>query len=465
MKARLQKISFFIFTIFILGTLVIVNKQYSSSLLHEIKRANKLTVVTRNGPTTYYIGPSGPTGIEYELTKRFADYLGVELEIIVQNEFHQILPSIVNGEAHIGAAGITHTKQREAYVDFGPEYIKVVSQIAYRVGQQKPNSINDLQGKSIAVIEGSTHAQMLLDHKEFFPKLEWKEYPNLSTEELMLLTADKLIDYTITDSTELAVTRRYFPNLRVGFNLGPEQPLAWALKKSDDNSLQKAANKFFSQIESDGTLTHLREKYFGHVNDITPIDSHTFFKHVRERLPKYESLFKEAAVEYDQDWRFLAAVSYQESLWNSKAVSPTGVKGLMMLTRDTAKQLKIENRVDPQNSVIGGTEYFLTMRKKIPTRITEPDRTWMALAAYNVGFGHLEDARILTQTAGDNPDLWMDVRKYLPLLSNKKWYEKTRFGYARGHEPVIYVQNIRNYFDLLVWLENKGELRELLAQN
>jgi membrane-bound lytic murein transglycosylase F len=137
----------------------------------------------------------------------------------------------------------------------------------------------------------------------------------------------------------------------------------------------------------------------------------------------------------------------------------------MMLTRDTANDLKIKDRVDPRTSVNGGTKYFLTMHEKIPARIVEPDRTWMALAAYNVGFGHLEDARILTQSAGDDPDLWMDVRKYLPLLSNKKWYEKTRHGYARGKEPVVYVQNIRNYFDLLVWLENKGELYDMVAQN
>ena len=465
MKSRLQKIGFFVFVVALFAILIFANQQYSSSLLYEIKQSNKLTIVTRNSPTTYYIGPNGPTGIEYELAKLFADYLGVELNIVIQKEFHQILPSIVNGDAHIGAAGITHTKQREAYVDFGPEYTKVVSQIAYRTGKEKPKSISDLQSKSIAVVQGSTHAQILLDHKEFFPNLEWKEYPNLTLEDLMLLTTNSLVDYTVADSTEFAVTRRYYPNLRIGFNLGPEQSLAWALKKSDDTSLQKAVDKFFSQIENDGTLTHLREKYFGHVNDISPIDSHTFLKHVRERLPKYESLFKEAAIEFDQDWRFIAAVSYQESLWNPKAVSPTGVKGLMMLTRDTAELLKIKDRVDPHKSVLGGTEYFLSLHEKIPTRIKEPDRTWMALAAYNVGFGHLEDARILTQSAGDNPDLWMDVRKYLPLLSNKNWYEKTRFGYARGQEPVTYVQNIRNYFDLLVWLETKGELYEMVAQN
>lgn len=465
MKSTLHKIEVFILAVAVLAIFYIVNQQYSSSLLREIKSGNTLNVITRNSPTTYYIGPNGPTGFEYELAKQFADYLGVELNIVVQNEFHQILPNIVNEKAHIGAAGITHTKQREAYVDFGPEYTKVVSQVAFKSGQKKPKNIVDLQGKRVAVVKGSSHAQMLLDHKEFFPELEWKEYPDLTSEELMLLTSDNLIDYTIADSNELAVTRRYFPKLRVGFNLGPEQPLAWALKKSEDDSLRKAVDKFFVKIESDGTLTHLREKYFGHVNDITPVDSHTFLKHVRERLPKYENLFKEAAIEYDQDWRFLAAVSYQESLWNSNAVSPTGVKGLMMLTRDTASDLNIENRVDPYKSVNGGTEYFLSMHEKIPSRIGEPDRTWMALAAYNVGFGHLEDARILTQNAGDDPDLWMAVRKYLPLLSNKKWYVKTRHGYARGKEPVVYVQNIRNYFDLLVWLENKGELYEMIAQN
>ena len=465
MKSKLHTIGIIAFATIVFATVFTLNKFQSTSLLQQIKSANKLTVVTRNSPTTYYIGNDGPTGFEYELAKQFADYLGVELDLIVQNEFHQIIPGIVNGIAHIGAAGITHTEQREAYVSFGPEYTRVVSQIAYKSGQKKPQTIEDLQGMSVAVVEGSTHAQTLLDHKEFFPKLEWKEYPDLTSEELMLLTSDSLIDYTIADSNELAIIRRYFPNLRVAFDLGPEQPLAWAMKLSEDDSLQVAVNNFFVKLENDGTLTHLREKYFGHVDKLTPIDSHTFLKHVRERLPKYENLFKEAALEFDQDWRFLAAVSYQESLWNSNAVSPTGVKGLMMLTRDTAKQLKIENRVDPQMSVHGGTEYLIAMHDKIPERISEPDRTWMALAAYNVGFGHLEDARILTQNAGDDPDLWRNVRKYLPLLSNKKWYEKTRFGYARGREPVVYVQNIRNYYDLLVWLENKGELYDLVAQN
>ena len=465
MKSSIHKLEIFILALIVIAIFAIAHQHNSFSQLQNIKREGELIVITRNSPTTYYIGDDGPTGFEYELANQFADYLGVKLTIIVQNEFHQILPAVVNGKAHIGAAGITHTKQREAYVDFGPDYHQIVSQVAYKGGQQKPKTIEDLQEKRVAVIKGSTHAQMLMDHKEFFPELDWDEYPDLSSEELMHLVSDGLIDYTVADSTELAMNRRFFPILRVGFNLGKEQSLAWAFQKSEDTSLQIAAKKFFAQIENDGTLTLLKEKHFGHIDDISPADSHTFIKHVKERLPKYENIFKEAALEYDMDWRFLAAVSYQESLWNSNAISPTGVRGLMMLTRKTAKQLNIENRIDPLKSVLGGTEYYLTMHKKIPARISEPDRTWLALASYNIGFGHLEDARILAQSAGDNPDLWLDVRKYLPLLSKKKWYEKTRFGYARGQEPVVYVQNIRNYFDLLVWLEKKGELHQMLAQN
>ena len=465
MKTAAHKISVFITLLAALGVLLYVQQYYSSTQLQKIKREGELVVITRNGPTTFYIGNDGPTGFEYELANKFADFLDVRLALIVQNEFHKILPEIVNGNAHIGAAGITRTKLRESYVNFGPAYIQVSSQVAYKGGEKRPKTIEDLQHKSVAVIKGSTHAQALLEHKEFFPELSWEEYPDLSSEELLQLVSDGLLDYTIADSNEFATNRRYFPNLRVGFNLGSDESLAWAFQKSKDTTLQDAAIKFFAQIENDGTLTQLKEKYFGHVNDIKPVDSHTFIKHVRKRLPKYEKIFREAALEFDIDWRFLAAVSYQESLWNSNAISPTGVRGLMMLTIDTARQLKINDRVDPVKSVYGGTEYYLSMRKKIPMRISEPDRTWFALAAYNVGFGHLEDARILTQRAGYNPDLWLDVKKYLPLLSKKKWYERTRFGYARGMEPVIYVQNIRNYFDLLVWLENKGELKRLLAQN
>jgi membrane-bound lytic murein transglycosylase F len=171
-------------------------------------------------------------------------------------------------------------------------------------------------------------------------------------------------------------------------------------------------------------------------------------------------LFKAEANKYNIDWRLLAAIGYQESHWRSEAVSPTGVKGLMMLTKKTAKQLGIKDRTDPAQSIAGGALYFKQRLKKIASHIQEPDRTWFALASYNVGFGHLKDAQKLTKNNQGNPDKWMDVRKTLPLLSQKKWYKQTRYGYARGKEPVRYVENIRSYYDLLIWLTEENQIEK-----
>jgi len=138
------------------------------------------------------------------------------------------------------------------------------------------------------------------------------------------------------------------------------------------------------------------------------------------------------------------------------------VRGLMMLTQNTARHVGIKNRLDPEQSILGGARYFKQVLKKIPERIPQPDRTWLALAAYNVGFGHLEDARKITEINDGDPDKWIDVKKNLPLLSRKKWYKKTRHGYARGYEPVKYVENIRKYYELLVWMDKRAQGEETL---
>jgi peptidoglycan lytic transglycosylase F len=163
-------------------------------------------------------------------------------------------------------------------------------------------------------------------------------------------------------------------------------------------------------------------------------------------------VFEEVARETGVEWRLLAAISYQESKWDPRAVSPTGVKGMMMLTQATAADLGLDDREDVRQSILGGARYFLEVKDKVPTRVPEPDRTFMALAAYNVGFGHLEDARILTQMHGKNPDVWADVRQHLPLLADERWYPRTKRGYARGREPVGFVHNIRSYYDILLWM-------------
>ncbi|MGB1111455.1 MAG: membrane-bound lytic murein transglycosylase MltF, partial [Gammaproteobacteria bacterium] len=275
---------------------------------------------------------------------------------------------------------------------------------------------------------------------------------------------EQLVDYTVADSNEVSLSRRFYPNIRVAFDLTKPEPFAWAFAKTDDESLLDEARAYFKELTDSGELEQLLDRFYGHIEHVAPTATRTFLRHIPQRMEQYREAFIKAGEETGIDWRLLAAVAYQESRWNKDAVSPTGVRGLMMLTQSTAKMMKIKDRRDPFQSIDGGARYLKRVIGKIPERIQEPDRTWFALASYNVGFGHLEDARKLAQGAGANPDRWHVVKRYLPLLSQRKWYTKTRYGYARGKEPVTYVQRIRRYYDLLVWYdteEAEGYLEEV----
>lgn len=180
-----------------------------------------------------------------------------------------------------------------------------------------------------------------------------------------------------------------------------------------------------------------------------------FAADVRERLPLFRASFEQAGQRSGVDWRLIAAMGYQESSWDPEAVSPTGVRGIMMLTLDTADELDVD-RDDPTESIRGGAAYFEQIREHLPAKIHEPDRTDMALAAYNQGIGHLFDARRLAAQAGGNPNRWQDVRAALPLLTEERWFSQTRHGYARGLEAVRFVSRVRGYYGMLSSISAEG---------
>jgi membrane-bound lytic murein transglycosylase F len=422
-------------------------------LLQQIKDHNELVVLTRNSPTTYYEGVDGPTGFEYDLASRFADYLGVELRIVVPPNFGDTLALIQRGDADL-AAGLTVTDNRKEIVRFGPVYQKITPQLVYRSGTPRPRSLADVKGK-IDVVAGSSHAERLAKLKEKYPNLSWQEDEDADSEELLYLVWQQLYDYTIANSNELVINRRYYPELHPAFAISKPKSLAWAFARSDDDSLYNAAVAFFGKIRKDGTLDQLIDRYYGHIGEFDYVGTRRYQAHIVQRLPAYRDWFQKAAGRFHMDWRLLAAIGYQESHWNPDAVSPAGVRGLMMLTQDAASEVEIDDPTDPEQSILGGTEYLQRMLGNIPDDIPEPDRTWLGLAAYNVGIGHLEDARKLTQQNGGNPNKWVDVKKNLPLLSKEKWFKKTRYGYARGREPVRYVENVRSYYDILVWYTDR----------
>lgn len=440
-------------TLVFLACLLLTACDRPQSLLSQVQEQNELIVISRNGPTTYYEGSNGPTGFEYELASLFADFLGVKLRMVVPPNFSDILPLITRGDAHLAAAGLTITEKRREIVRFGPVYQRITPQLVYRSGTRPPTTLAEVGG-ILEVVAGSSHEEHLNILQQDYPELTWFAKDS-SSEELLEYVWEQLIEYTVADSNELAVHRHFYPELIPAFDLMPEEPLAWAFPHGDDDSLFNAAVVFFNKIRKNGTLVQMIERYYGHIGDFDYVGTRRYQADVEVLLPRYLEMFMQAARDVNMDWRLLAAISYQESHWDPDAVSPTGVRGMMMLTLDAAKDMGIENRLDPAQSIQGGANYLSAMVEKLPDRIAEPDRTWLALAAYNVGFGHLEDARILTQENKGDIDKWIDVKKSLPLLSQKKWYKRTRHGYARGREPVHFVENIRTYYDILVWLTEK----------
>jgi len=271
-------------------------------------------------------------------------------------------------------------------------------------------------------------------------------------DDVLELLWQQVVDYTVLHAHEAALKRRFLPELRTAFELGTPQRLAWALPLDEDDSLLVEAGAFFAGLEDSGELARLLERYYGHLQQLDYVSVRRFMNAVVNRLPRYRPLFELAEARTGIDWRLLAAMGYQESHWQPDAESPTGVRGLMMLTQATAEQVGVEDRLDPGESIDGGARYLRGILDRLPGHIAEPDRTWLALAGYNVGYGHLEDARTLALDEGADPSHWLDVKQFLPLLREETWYQKTRYGFARGDEPVTYVDNIRGYYDILVWL-------------
>jgi len=425
------------------------------SRLDRVQDGAVLKVLTRNSATTYYEGPHGPAGLEYDLVAGFAEYLGVKLKLETPETLSQVLGKIQAGKADMAAAGLTVTDERKVRLNFGTSYQQITPQLVYRVGTRPPKNLDTLHG-SLEVVAYSSHAERLRSLQEDHPELSFQKTNELDSEELLNLVWEQVIDYTVADSNEVAISRRFYPELRVAFNISSPEALAWAFPPGEDRSLIDKADEFLNTLKENGQLDRLLKRYYAYVSDFDYVGTRRYMKHIDQRLPRYQVWFEQAGKDTNVDWRLLAAIGYQESHWNPKAVSPTGVRGLMMLTQATMQQMGIDkDRHDAQASIEGGARYIASVKKRIPANIKEPDRTWMALAAYNIGYGHLEDARILAQNDGAAPDKWIDVKKYLPLLSQKKWYQQTRYGYARGREPVRYVENVRSYYDILIWITDK----------
>ncbi len=384
----------------------------------------------------------------HQLARQFANFLHSRL-ISVPVEIDEVPLRLSQQRGHLAAIGLLSNYSENGLI-FAPSFQTVNERLIYNNDLGRPKSYADLADKQIAVVAGSAQEFMLkrmaLDH----PELHWESRLAVGVDGLLDEVAEGTLDVTFANQEQYDLARNFHDNLSTAsFFIAPPSELAWSFAPDSDPELRDRATQFFNQIRKDGKLALLIDRYYGFNKRLTLIDSAAFIDEIENNLPKYRSMFEEAAHWTGLEWQLIAALAYQESHWDPLATSFTNVRGMMMLTEDTADQMHVSDRLDPRQSILAGARYLASLRDRLPLRIAEPDRTWMALAAYNQGFGHLEDARVLTQRMGLDSDRWVNVKKWMPKLNEPEHFENLKHGYARGGEAVILVENIRMYYNMI----------------
>ncbi|APE31354.1 lytic transglycosylase F [Halomonas aestuarii] len=408
-----------------------------------------LKVVTRNAATTYYLDrQEAPAGPEHDLVQAFAEANDWQVEWTLAGSTAEVLEALESDEVHLAAAGLTHLPSRDERFLQGPTHTDIVEQlVCHRELRPMPREVEEMADVEIRVTADSSYAEKLESLVNTYTGIDYEEDPR-TTEMLLAAVANRQIECTLADSNIVKVVRRHFPHLEVAMNLTSGDRLGWYLP-AGHQALAERSREWMAGPEGQARLDEMQHRYYDYIGEFDFVDLRALNRRIEERLPSFLELFLEASEETGMPADLLAALAYQESHWDPGAVSPTGVRGIMMLTRNTAKSVGVTNRLDPAEAIDGGARYLADRHDRLPDTIPEPDRTYLALASYNIGRGHLLDARELARQLGKNPDSWADMREVLPLKADKRYYPQTRYGYARGYEPVHYVQRIRNYLDVI----------------
>jgi len=418
------------------------------------EKTSELVVSTRLGPGTYYLSHDGvAAGFEHDLVNAFARDQGWAVRWDVRDNLEAVLSSIETESAHFAAAALNESAVHARLLRAGPVLFETPVLVIYRTSNRRPTSLAALTNKKVAILENAGLTLIMLRLKRKFPGLTWQPVDAIWTEELLERLNQGDYDAVIVNGLNYELSRSAFPNLAIAFPLDYKQKIVWALPRNTSSELLHKMQRFIAKAHKNDTIKRIYERYYGHVNRLGNQDVLGILDRRKKILPKLRRHFHEAQTLTGIDWRLLAAIGYQESKWDPNATSPTGVRGLMMLTGETADRMGVQNRLDARQSILGGARYLVVMKNALPRRIAEPDRTWIALAAYNQGQGHMEDARRIAQARGDHPDHWVDVKAALPFLGRGGYENVMRYGYARGGEALIFTENVRAYYDILLRTE------------
>ena len=391
----------------------------------------------------------GLQGFSRDLVGLFAESLDVQVKFVTVPDQPALQEMLQSGHIHMAAA--MPERQAGSTLLYSPTLKSSQQLIAQHVDSLPIDTPEKLAGREIVMRPGAPQIQTLMDLQLTPPPIINE---NRAVDELEMLEglARRRFDLVATDELHFSVAANANPDLNIAYELPAKLSYAWAFD-ADSASLHAQAARFINGVIADGTLRRLDDLYFGHIRRLRTRDIQFFLEHVRTRLPEFRHAFHDAQEITGIDWRLIAAIAYQESKWDPLATSFTNVRGMMMLTEDTADRLGVTNRLDARQSILAGAKYLIILMDELPAEMKNPDRLWFALAAYNLGMGHLRGARTFAPGLNRDPNSWMDMKQVLPLMSRPEYYERLKSGRARGGEAVILVENIRNYFDVLSRLE------------
>jgi membrane-bound lytic murein transglycosylase F len=426
--------------------------------LDRIRERGKLIAITSYSSTSYFLYRGKPMGYEYELLKNLCSHLGLELEIRVAEDMDKIIDMLLKGEGDLISYGMAVTRERQAKMAFTEPHTKTHQVLV----QRKPDGWRDMKeheienalirdpldliGKTVHVRRDSAYYSRLKNLMgEIGGTINIQTVPgNTETEDLIRKVANGEIDYTVSDYNIAAINATYYENIDIDTSVSFNQRIAWALRKTSPQLLEEI-NAWIREMRKTSDYYVIYNRYFKNDKAFRRRIDSEYFSKSGDRISKYDELLKEKAGELSWDWRLLASLVYQESRFSPDVESWAGAVGLMQIMPNTAEQLGLDNVEDPEANLTAGVEYLKELQqvfKDVPDR---EERIKFVLAAYNVGIGHVEDARHLAAKYGADSNVWTgQVESWIQKKSQPRYYndDVVEFGYCRGTEPYRFVREI-----------------------
>ena len=414
-----------------------------------LKERRRLRMITRNNAMTYFIHRGRQVGFEYELIKKFADRHDLRLDIVIPDSHADLLAYLNEGKGDVVAAAMTITEERRAQAAFTLPYNEVDELVVVRADEDSIASLEDLAGRTVHVRASSSFYTTLVALEDSIAGLQVVPLPDdLETEDILVGVEEGRYDITLCDSNLLDVELAYGRALKAAFSIKPTV-LGWAVRR-DNPALLAALNQYVQEEKGGLFFNMMKKRYFKNRRTITRAKD-SLRVDLSGRLSPYDELVKKYARQYGQDWRLITAQMYQESKFDPQAASWVGARGLMQIMPVTGRELGFTDLHDPEENIHAGVKYMSQLVNRFDSNIPIEERTRFALAAYNVGYGHVLDARRLAREKGWNPDKWFGhVEQAMRLLAKPAYHKRARYGFCRCGQPVHYVGNIQNMYDAYV---------------